>query len=347
MSGSSLDGLDLSIINFTNDNYKFVRSETIVFPQNIIELLYNIKKANITEFFMLKNQFSTFLGESIKHFIEKSNTPVDLIASHGHTLFHHPKLGFSVQIGDGAVISTITGIDTLCDFRSQDVALAGEGAPLVPIVESHLLKDYKVFLNLGGIANITYIKSPEDIIAFDVCGCNQVLNHFANKLDLPFDDKGNIARESTLDEELLIFLKKHPYYQKPWPKSLDNQYVYSDFIYPIPDVIPINKILNTYVNFIAGEISDTCKKLNLKNEKILVTGGGAFNHYLLEIIGSKCDEIGIKLEVPSEDLINYKEALLMAYMGYLYSNNEFNTISCATGAKEDWISGALYKGRKK
>jgi anhydro-N-acetylmuramic acid kinase len=183
-------------------------------------------------------------------------------------------------------------------------------------------------------------------VAFDICGCNQVLNHFANRLDKEYDDKGNLANEGVLDLDLFSFLEKHPYYDLPYPKSLDNQYVYNEFIYPIPDVIPDQDVLHTYCNFIAKQIFNACKKLGVNDEEVFITGGGAHNNFLISRIQNYLTPLNISLKIPSDEVVNFKESLLMAYMGYLFLQDRPNVLAESTGAKEGWVSGSLYKGKR-
>ncbi len=345
MSGSSLDGIDLICVDFKNAyEYSILNKSLIPYPDHISSLLADILYGELDQYFQKQALYSKFIANTILQYIDTHNLKIDKIASHGHTLVHNPPFGYSVQIGDGAIISAITGIDTICDFRTQDVTLGGQGAPIVPILEKELFNEYKLFLNLGGIANLSYHKSSKEIFAFDVCACNQVLNHFSLKLDKEFDDKGSLAASGKFDDSLYHFLDQHPYYIKDYPKTLDNQYVYSEFIYPIPDVIPNEDILHTYCHLVAKKVHQACHKLSIHNEKILLTGGGTHNDFLFSLIAKELKKLEIVCLKPSDELIDFKEALLMAYMGFLFSIDKENTLASATGASRNWISGALYKG---
>ncbi|HRX28442.1 MAG TPA: anhydro-N-acetylmuramic acid kinase [Saprospiraceae bacterium] len=346
MSGSSLDGVDLAVVEFGDEGktYKLKSCRTIPYSQKIESLLRGIKERNLKEYFTAEQQYSVELANMINGYLNDENIRPDYISIHGHTLMHHPELGFSIQMGSAAQISVLTGIDTISDFRNQDIALGGQGAPLVSILERDLFPTYKLFLNLGGIANISYHMSKSDIISYDVCACNQVLNYYSNRLGKAYDDLGNHAKNGKQLDDLLIYLDSQSYFEKSYPKSLDNQYVYENFIYPIPELIPEEDVLHTFCIHIANQIGLACLKMNVETSEMLISGGGAYNDFLVSEIRKKVAPLGINIVIPDKEIIDYKESLLMAYLAYQNLNGGENTVKSATGARKEVIAGGHYKG---
>jgi len=269
---------------------------------------------------------------------------VQLIGSHGHTTFHQPSSGFTHQLGDGAAIAATTGIHVISDLRNMDVALGGQGAPIVPVGEKLLLKDYDLFLNIGGIANLSV--NDTAYLAFDVCPANRVLNLLAATAGKPYDEGGALARIGQINEALLNELNDLDYYRLPFPKSLANSFG-TDIVYPLilRHGLSTTDALCTFTEHIALQITSSIRKtiaLDKKNLRLLVTGGGAFNLYLLERLQHHCPEVEwIKAD---DQLIQYKEALIMAFMAVLRWREESNVFSSVTGAKRDSIGGAVWAG---
>ncbi len=285
MSGTSLDGLDIvytQIIKKNGEDYDFklIHSETAPYSKQWEQKLRNAFSASKEVIAKLDIDYGYYLAELIDRFIKKNSiTEVDFIASHGHTIFHRPDEGFTLQIGDGQTISTRTGLKVICDFRTQDVALGGQGAPLVPIGDSLLFSEYDYCLNLGGFANISFEKNNERI-AFDICPVNIVLNHYAKQLGFDYDKDGSIAGNGKINIELLNKLNAISFYKVSNPKSLGFEFV-NNSIFPIIDAtqISIEDILRTFVAHIVTQIT-VCVDAG-KNLIILVTGGGAFNKFLI------------------------------------------------------------------
>jgi anhydro-N-acetylmuramic acid kinase len=261
----------------------------------------------------------------------------------------------SAQLGKGSIIAAVTGINVVSDLRSMDVALGGQGAPIVPIGEKLLLGDYLFFLNLGGIANIS-LNDGENYIAFDVCPANRVLNMLAEESGKKFDDGGQIAEKGTVNESLLEILNDLEYYKLPYPKSLSNDFG-TDVIYPLihnrnDDT---DDDLRTYVEHICHQIARAVSQLqkdfslNEKKpgmQKMLVTGGGAKNAFLVKRLKEVLSKLKIEIEIPSNDLIDFKEAIIMALIGVLRWREENNTLASVTGALRDSIGGAVWIGQE-
>ena len=338
MSGTSLDGLDIAYVKFLpNDlsNFEIIHAETIPYSQKWYDLLKNAFKIKASEFAKLDADYGIFLGNQVNKFIQKHHiSHVDLIASHGQTVFHRPEQGYTTQIGNGAHINAITKIKTICDFRTQDVALNGQGAPLVPIGDRLLFSQYDYCLNIGGFANISYEKDKKRI-AYDICPTNIVLNHYTNKLGKAYDDGGKIAQSGHISNELLQELNQLTFYKDQQPKSLGWEFVVETII-PIIDKYQLNipDILTTYVEHMAMQIMQKTRAGNM-----LVTGGGAFNNYLV----NRMRALGnTEIIIPDKNIIDYKEALIFALLGYLKNINNINILSSVTGSKFDHSSGVIF-----
>jgi anhydro-N-acetylmuramic acid kinase len=301
---------------------------------------------------LLHVEYGHYIGQQINKFIEENslNYQVALISSHGHTSFHVPSKKMTAQLGDGASIAAETQLPVVTDLRGLDLAFGGQGAPIVPIGEKFLLGDYDLFLNLGGIANISFKTEP--YIAFDICAANRVLNMLINEIGKEFDDKGEMATSGKIDRDLLTKLNELDYYKQPYPKSLANDFG-TDIIYPLirDTECDLKDKLRTYVEHIVVQIRNAISSIdNYKpqtaNHKLLVTGGGAFNTFLVQRLMEELKPIQIEIIVPDENLIQYKEAMIMAFMGVLRWRQENNVLSSVTGALRDSIGGALWIGQE-
>jgi len=341
MSGTSLDGLDicLSEFHYTDKGWIFKIKDaiTLAYGNELRDKLAQCHMYSAMEFLMFENEYGKFIADSIKAFLKNNKLQIDFIASHGHTIFHQPDKGFTCQIGSGAVISAITGIVTISDFRTLDVALGGQGAPLVPIGDEMLFSDYDYCLNLGGFANVSYEKSYSRI-AFDICPVNIFINYMMQKNGKEYDMDGETARSGKIIPLFLDELNKLDFYRQPAPKSLGREWVEKK-IYPLIEnsVLPVEDILRTYYEHISFQISRIIGEK--ASADILVTGGGAHNTYLLELIQKK---ISGKITIPDDKIIDYKEALIFGFLGVLRHRNEVNCLSSVTGARSDSSGGIIY-----
>ena len=342
MSGTSLDGLDIVYTEFREAEcgytFKLKYCETVPYSLEWENNLRNAFSASKNEIDALHINYGTYLGETVNTFISKNNISViDFVASHGHTIFHKPNQGYTLQIGDGQTISTITGLKVICDFRTEDVALGGQGAPLVPIGDQLLFSEYKYCLNLGGFANISF-QEVNNRIAFDICPVNIVMNHYAKLVGFPFDESGNLAKKGKLNTHLLNELNKIPFYAAATPKSLGFEFV-KETIFPIIDnyQLKVEDVLRTFVSHIVFQIANCLD--NKLESSLLITGGGAFNTFLINELKKATDNT---IVIPNVDTINYKEALIFAFLGLLKSENQVNCLSSVTGALKDHSSGKIY-----
>ena len=309
---------------------------------------------NALDYQLLHTEYGHYIGSQVNAFIAHHNLQyqVQLIASHGHTTFHAPAQKMTGQLGDGSAIAAVTGINVVSDLRAMDIALGGQGAPIVPIGEKLLLGNYTFFLNLGGIANISY-NHPDKYIAYDVCPANRVLNMLANDFGKPFDDGGQIAATGTVHEALLNVLNELEYYQMPYPKSLANDFG-TDVLYPLLDSsgVAVADAMRTMVEHIAVQISIAIQKLlsNHKlaatNHKLLATGGGAHNRFLMERLQAVLQPAGVEVVATDKNLSDYKEAIIMALIGVLRWREENNVLASVTGASRSSIGGAVWIGQE-
>ncbi len=339
MSGTSLDGVDICYVQFeTTDSYRFkiLKAETFPYSKTWKSTLQNAFTSDTATIEALDNTYGLYLGKLINQFIDKNaiNT-IDFIASHGHTIFHKPNEGYTLQIGNGQSIANNTKQEVICDFRTQDVSLGGQGAPLVPIGDELLFNEYDYCLNLGGFVNVSF-KEDGKRIAFDICPVNIALNHYIQKLGFDFDDKGELASSGSINQDLLSELNALDYYKLPHPKSLGYEWIVEVIIPLIEKHNPeIKDILRTFTEHVAFQIS----KIIPKKSSVLVTGGGAFNTFLMNRIEHYLDQ---KITIPPNELIDFKEALIFAFLGLLKSENQINILSSVTGATQDHSSGVLF-----
>ena len=342
MSGTSLDGLDLALCEFsllsTGWRYKIIKAETIVYSREWHEKLTSAFKSSALEIISLHSEYGHYIGREVKKFLGKDELKAELICSHGHTIFHQPENGFTFQLGDGSAIAANSGITTICDFRNLNVALGGQGAPLVPVGDEILFGEYHYCLNLGGMSNISYPYKRKRI-AYDICPVNMILNHISEELDMEYDKDGLIGRKGIVHPGLLEKLNSISFYKKTAPKSLGYEWFVSEFL-PIVNkfsIKPQNK-LRTIYEHIAVQITNSMDSKAKKS--VLVTGGGAFNIFLVELIKSKTKH---QVVIPDSLLVNYKEALIFAFLGVLRMHNYINCFSSVTGSRYDCSTGAIHK----
>jgi anhydro-N-acetylmuramic acid kinase len=337
MSGTSLDGLDMALCEFTEGNFNIITAKTTQYTSHWKRALSEAKNAKGEQYFSLHVMYGKFIAEEIKTFLKLTDLKPEAIASHGHTIFHQPELGFSSQLGCGATIAANTGITTVCDFRSLDVALGGQGAPLVPVGDKLLFGKYQACLNIGGIANVSFDKDGKRI-AYDISVANMLLNYLSDRMGEAYDKGGEIARSGKINQELLKQFNSLSYYTQKGAKSLGREWFEKNMKGLMDsDNISTKDYLHTATEHVAQVISNDLNQQKFSN--VFVTGGGAFNTFLMEKIKEKttCEII-----LPPANIINFKEALIFAFLGHLRLNREVNTLSSVTGAKRDSIGGAVY-----
>ncbi|MBN2637817.1 MAG: anhydro-N-acetylmuramic acid kinase [Bacteroidales bacterium] len=340
MSGSSLDGIDLVLCSFSFTyqwNFEWIKTETIAFSEEWIKTLKSLPDSKAEKLAYYDVLFGKYLGKIASDFIKNCQNKPDFIASHGHTIFHQPEKGYTYQLGNGLSIASACGIKTINNFRQKDILNGGQGAPLVPIGDLLLFPEFDYCLNIGGIANIS-IKSNHSIKGFDICPANQLTNYLSNQLGLNYDRDGLNAKEGNLNKNLYTSLNSLPYYEKKTPKSLGNEDVRSVY-FPILNQynISIEDKLRTVVEHIAHQIG--CTLGNHPEKKVLITGGGAHNHFLRERLQLMSN---VQWVFPDTRLIDFKEALIFAFMGLLRLEGKNNCLASVTGAIKDSSSGDVH-----
>ncbi len=337
MSGTSLDGLDLALVHLFEERgrirYEMVESIAYTYPSSVIRRLDEALSMDKTSFSRLERDYSLVLAQFIADCIAGLPIVPDIISSHGHTIYHQPEEGITVQIGDGQIIADHCGIPVVSDFRTPDVRLGGQGAPLVPIGDKMLFGAYTYCLNLGGIANISYEKNGVRL-AYDICPCNLVLNHFSQRKDKPYDSEGTMAASGRILPQWMNKWTQLAYYQLPGPKSLGREWVEEHFFQNTYSDSS-EDLLRTAVEHIAMEIG---RSLLEEDSTVLITGGGAFNSFLISRIQAHTHA---SLILPERQLIEFKEALIFALLGYLRWNNRTNVLASVTGARHDHIAGTI------
>lgn len=340
MSGTSVDGLDVALCEFYYSmgkwSYKLMKTQSVGYGNSLRQSLLNASNLSGEKLVVLDAEFASFIGNVVLEFVKKCDVKVDLIASHGHTVFHKPENSYTKQIGNGEIISKVCGIPVVSDFRTGDVALGGQGAPLVPIGDMLLFADYDACLNLGGFSNISFKTVSGERIAYDISPVNIVLNELVRELGCEFDDKGSIARSGKVIEELLIELNSIEFYKEKHPKSLSREWVELT-IYPILDKYreySIPDLLRTFTEHFAFIVSNELSA----HKNVLITGGGAYNDYFIELVRKATNS---DMVIPNSELIEFKEAIIFAFLGALRWFGHDNVLSSVTGAKRNSCSGVI------
>ena len=340
MSGTSLDGLDLAECFFTVDeagnwHYRLGKLHTLAYPSQWENKLKNATARNEDQLKLLDIEYARFTGEAARLFSEGFYEDLDALCSHGHTVFHQPERGYTYQLGNNPDLSEAFGKTVVCDFRAQDVALGGQGAPLVPIGDALLFLEYDYCLNLGGFANVSYAKNGARI-AYDICPVNFVLNRLALMLGRPYDAGGEMAAMGTVYEPLLHDLNALDFYRTTPPKSLGWEWV-RDHVLPLIESAPcsVHDTLRTFTEHVATQLALQFEP----GSSILVTGGGAYNKFLMERLAS---QKSLRIVIPSPALIEFKEALIFGFLGVLRLRGEANCLASVTGASSDHSSGSIF-----
>ena len=343
MSGTSLDGLDLALVKFSREkaegNWHFEVEEctTIEYAEDLIQKLKEAISWERHAIDALDEELGNYIGCSIQKFLASQSSAVDFIASHGHTILHQPDQGLTLQIGSGTLIHQITGIPVINNFRMADVLAGGQGAPLVPIGDRDLFSEFDMALNLGGIANIS-IRKKDQTIAYDICPFNMALNELAQTIGLTYDNKGEQSSTGEVLAEMLSQLNEIVYLKTPPPKSLGLE-DYLKYWKPVLKNFeaPAKNLMRTYVEHAAAHISEAINTNGGK--KVLATGGGAYHQFFI----SRLSDLSIaEIVVPENRIVEFKEAIVFAYLGLLRVEGKPNCLASVTGAREDVSGGDFY-----
>lgn len=338
MSGTSMDGLDICLCEFKDngDDFHIIDAVTLPYPARITDLILEAYHTPLDLIKDLDKTYTAWLGETLKGVMRDRQWVVDLVAGHGHTIFHEPNRGITYQIGNLPLLCTLVERPVVCNFRPPDVALGGQGAPLVPVGDAQLFGQYAFCLNLGGFANISF-DDEGNRRAYDLGPCNLVLNNLSMQVGMEYDRDGLLARSGYILPDLLEALNALPYFSLPPPKSLGREWVESE-VFPLLDHFhgaPVQNLLCTCVEWIAHFIGRDMTQTG----QVLISGGGAFNTFLVERIRAKT---GLQVIIPDKLIISYKEALIFAYLGWLRWHNKINVLASVTGARKDHSSGMVY-----
>lgn len=341
MSGSSLDGIDIALVRFhVHDSgqryrYELLAAETLPYPDSWQKKLSEAFHRTPQDLIPLDKEYGDYLGQQVVVFVTKHQVRPDFIASHGHTIFHKPEQHYTLQIGDGQALADRCGILTINDFRTEDVLKGGQGAPLVPIGDQWLFSGYDICLNIGGIANLSY-EFKGKRIAYDICIANQALNYLASKEGKKYDRDGMSARQGNVDMNLLERLNSHSFYCLQPPKSLGREFFETEQR-ELLDRYAVNDALATVTEHIALQIAHATT--DIPSGKMLITGGGARNQYLMERIQYHTHH---QVVLPDSSTIDYKEALIFAFLGLLRLEGRTNVLCSVTGANSDSCSGRIW-----
>jgi anhydro-N-acetylmuramic acid kinase len=339
MSGTSLDGTDLAVCRFTYDGQSWthlvVKATTLPYPAVIFDRLRNAHSLAAYDLLLLSKELGTYYGQLVNDFLLTLSDKPQIVASHGHTVFHKPDQGLTFQVGDGHTLFASCGIPVVCDFRQADVAIGGQGAPLVPIGDQLLFHQWKSCLNLGGFGNISTLAN-EKRIAWDISPVNLALNHAAGLLGHEFDYNGDLARSGKINQSLLDQLNQLEFYKNPPPKSLGREWFETTFL-PLVNQSGSKPedLAATLTEHIAVQLADSIQKAG---GPVLLTGGGAFNSYLVEKARLYS---GAELHVPDPETVQFKEAIIFAFLGLLKFLNKPNALASATGAERDSSGGII------
>lgn len=348
MAGSSRDGIDMAIcyIQSLSKGYNWGMEATrhVPLPNEWQERLSDATSWSASDLLFHHSAFGDWLGLEAKNFIAIHDEKVSLIAAHGQTIYHQPHRRLTFQLGHGANIAAVTSIDTITDFRSSDIAHGGQGAPFAPVVDNMMFPGYEAYLNLGGIANVHISHLPAK--AWDAGPCNQVLNYLAMQEGYAYDNKGHLAREGKVDTTLLRELLSFNPPDQGKPRGLANAEISATWEVALDrSHLSVRDTLRTTVEAIALNI---CSHLNDATSvplRVLVTGGGAFNSFLIERLEAIGSGMELQFHIPDDQIVQYKECLLMCCLGYMTYKKQNFGLSGLTGAQAESSGGAYYSGK--
>ena len=359
MSGTSMDGVDAALVSFSHQKIQLIATHAIKMPSEIksaLEALVRSELISLKTLGELDRQLGELFSDAVLALLKNaavSTEKITAIGSHGQTIYHSPQgqHPFTLQIGDPNVIAARTQITTVADFRRRDVALGGQGAPLTPAFHAYLFGDQEAgigdqfVLNLGGIANITYIPADKShaVIGFDTGPANTLLDRWCEKnTGKLFDENGDWARSGKLNDALLTMLLSDSYFQKPFPKSTGREYFNLTWLekYLPPNMKPAN-VQATLVELTARSIINAIKKYFSSGE-ILICGGGVQNNFLL----NRLKELAHPLTVHSTAEFGvdpaWVEALAFAWLAKQTLDKKTGNLTAVTGAKRSTILGGVY-----
>ncbi|MEO0553791.1 MAG: anhydro-N-acetylmuramic acid kinase [Bacteroidota bacterium] len=346
MSGTSLDGLDIVYCDFKHERqewqFELRAAKTIDYDDGMRLKLKKSIDLSALDLLKLNIDYGIWLGEKVNAFMQEFGVKADYVASHGHTVHHRPEEGITYQIGDGQQLANVTELTVICDFRSKDVSLGGQGAPLVPVGDKYLFSEYDFCLNLGGISNISFDQDGQRL-AYDIGPANMILNYLATQIDLKYDEGGRMAISGVMNKSLFAELNDLSYYELPFPKSTGYEW-FTESVIPLlesSDISTVDKLC-TAVHHVSYSVAKDVKKFVSYGSQMLVTGGGAKNDFLIDCLRNYLTG-SVSIHIPNNDIIEYKEAIVFGFLGALRLRNEVNCLKSVTGAKYDSSGGVIYK----
>lgn len=349
MTGTSMDGADLAHCAFWEKDgqweYELLASETVPLEESWLARLSYLEASDARTYARTHVYLGHYFGRMIAQFIEDKQLLPEFVATHGQTIFHQPEKNYTSQIGDGETIASYLTCPLVTNFRNKDVAVGGQGAPLVPFGEALLFPKHRLFMNLGGFANLTALRPGKGPIAFDIAACNLALNWLAAHLDPPlaYDSGGRIARSGKLDGELLEALNTLSFYRTPPPKSLGTEWLNAAVLPLIRNEdIPLEDRMHTYVVHLTYQLRRAVEKCGGKDEPILVTGGGVYNKFLMEKLKERLAPLKVDVTPVSVEISDNKEAILFAFLGLNTLLGRPNILSSVTGAPYDVMGGSIH-----
>ena len=356
MSGTALGGLDIVFAELQEAagswKYTIGAADRYPYSSDWKEKIRKATSLSSVDYLSLHTAYGHYIGKEVRRFIAEHalDYQVQLVVSHGHASFHLPEQRLTAQLGAGSAIAAETGINVVSDLRAMDMALGGNGAPIVPMGEKLLFGEYQCFLNIGSIVNIA-CHTPEEVISFDICPANKVLNMLAAQAGETYDPGGKMAATGEVKQPLLQILNELEYYSMPYPKYLSIDFA-TDVIFPLLKGHNTNDAMRTYVEHVAVQTVNALVQLypeaatGTLRPKLLVTGGGANNTFLVNRILGLAEAMQIEVIIPDQNIINFKEALVMALIGILRWREENNVLAAITGAERDSIGGAVWIGQE-
>ena len=349
MSGTSLDGLDMAYceIRQQDGRWQFVLpvAETQAYDDAWHNRLSRITEVSGEDLMLADQQLGTWMGQRVRTFIEKHSLQPHFIASHGHTVFHQPERRLTYQVGNGFALQAACQYPVVTNFRNYDLAIGGQGAPLVPIGDRLFFGDYDFCLNLGGIANVS-TELHGQRIAYDIGAANMVSNYLMQQEGKAYDEGGQRAAQGQVDQSLVDQFDQLEYYAAPFPKSLGYEWVQQHLIQPLEQsslstADRLATITHHATRQIARSIEQLLGKKNQTKGRVWVTGGGVFNGYFMQCLRQYSSE-EVAYVIPDAQLISFKEALVFALLGVLRVRGEVNCLKSVTGAAHDHSAGVVY-----
>lgn len=366
MSGTSLDGIDVAISSFANTQITLSGFYSAEWPASLKDTLMELATAERVSMnvltrthFQLAEEYALAVEAALGEAAIPA-TSIRAIGLHGQTVRHLPSAPTpaTFQLGSGAALAAITGIDVVSDFRSADMAAGGQGAPLVPMFDYRFLRSNsldRLIVNIGGIANVTWLPRnarEEDVIAFDSGPGNMLLDSIARQYyNLPFDRNGELANSGKIDEAVLSELLSHPYFKTAPPKSTGRELFSQHFLSAINQKITDgnlspNDALATLTEFTARSVAQSLEFVNAKsdNMEIIVSGGGAFNGFLLNRISANAPNANVRTSDAYGIAPKAKEAIAFAYFAKAFIEQIPIHLPATTGASRHVTLGSLSRG---